>query len=62
MKKLTEDDTFRALSRAPHYEVRRLYDELYSSGDWVTQADEKRFFESHGWTFRDFVDYIIESP
>jgi hypothetical protein len=60
MKRLTEEDTFRALSRAPHSEVRRLYDELYRTGNVVTQADESKFFESLGWSFRDFIDFIIE--
>lgn len=62
MKRMTEDDTFRALSRAPWSEVRRLYDDLYrEAADWVTQEDEEKFFKSLGWTFREFVDYIVEN-
>jgi len=56
MKRLTEDDTFRVLSRAPYSEVRRLYDDLYRTGDWITDAEEGKFFQSLGWTFREFVD------
>jgi hypothetical protein len=52
----TEDDTFRVLSRAPYPEVRRLYDDLYRTGEWVTIAEENRLFESLGWTYRDFMN------
>lgn len=50
---MTEDDTFRKLSRPSIYEMVRLYDEW--DGTWNPGPDRIKFMEKYGWGWLEFL-------
>lgn len=52
---MTEDDTFRALSRPGLWEMKRLYREWMCNIPHGTNEDRRAMFNSHGWGVQEFV-------
>lgn len=52
---MTEDDTFKALSRISFPELKKKYLELYTTTGSITFSKESKFFEDHKWTFQEYV-------
>jgi len=52
---VSEDETFRILSRTPFPELRNLYVEWYKTN--LTWSQYLDWFKERGWTYREFKDY-----